>query len=102
MKPLMIATLVGLAAAAAVAQLAPVNRVLNDIYPRDAARSEALRLCMLANPNFNRLDSTARDACYQHAFGKQALLSTSLPPSPTEPGETPAPRGALTPVNAAR
>lgn len=72
MKPLIIATLVGLTAAVAAAQLGPVNRLLNDIYPRDAARAEALKLCMLANSNFNRLDAAARDACYHHAFGKQA------------------------------
>jgi hypothetical protein len=81
MKRLIIATLVGLTAAVAAAQFGPVNRLLGDIYPRDAARAEALKLCMLANPNFNRLDSAARDACYYHAFGRQASLPS---PSPTE------------------
>lgn len=78
MKPLIIATLVGLTAAVAVGQLRPVNRLLGDIYPRDAARAEALKLCMLANPNFNRLDGAAREACYRHAFGKQASQPAPL------------------------
>ena len=81
MKRLVIAALVGLAVATAAAHFRPVNSVLDDIYPKDTAKADALRLCILANPNFNRLDRAARDACYHHAFGDQAAVS-SLPPSP--------------------
>jgi hypothetical protein len=51
----------------------------SDIYPRDADKAAALKLCILSNPDFNRLDKAARDACYHHAFGEQAA---SVPPSP--------------------
>jgi hypothetical protein len=74
MKRLIVATFVGLTAAAAAAQFGPIRSLLDDIYPKDAARAQALRLCMLANPNFNRLDSAARDACYHHAFGERASV----------------------------
>jgi hypothetical protein len=77
MKPLIIVTFVGLTGAVAAAQIGPVPGLLNDIYPKDAAKAEALRLCILANPNFNRLDGTARDACYHHAFGEQASVSST-------------------------
>jgi hypothetical protein len=79
MKPGIIATFVGLAAAAGATQLSLVNSLLDDIYPKDAARAEALRLCILANPNFNRLDSAARDACYHHAVGEQASVPSAPP-----------------------
>jgi hypothetical protein len=76
MKRLIVATFVGLTAAAAAAQFGPIHALLDDIYPKDAARAQALRLCILANPNFNRLDSAARDACYHHAFGERASVSS--------------------------
>jgi len=80
MKPLIVATLVGLTVAAAASQFGPIHSLLDDIYPKDAARAQALRLCMLANPNFNRLDTTARDACYHHAFGgRGSVPSVPLP-----------------------
>jgi hypothetical protein len=75
MKPLIIATFVGLIAGTAASQFGPINSLLDDIYPKDAARAQALKLCMLADPNFNRLDSAARDACYYHAFGERASIS---------------------------
>jgi len=80
MKSLIIATFIGLTAAAAASQFGPINRLLDDIYPKDAAKAQALRLCMLADPNFNRLDSAARDACYYHAFRERASISPA--PSP--------------------
>jgi hypothetical protein len=78
MKPLVIATCIGVIAAAAVVQFGPANGLLDDIYPKDPAKAAALRLCILANPDFNRLDGTMRDACYHHAFGEQ---TASVPPA---------------------
>jgi hypothetical protein len=78
---LIIATFVGLTAPVAIAQFRPVNCLLDKIYPKDAAKAEALRLCILANPNFDRLDGAARDPCYHHAFGEHASVSSV---SPTE------------------
>jgi hypothetical protein len=81
MKRLIIATCVCLTAAVAAAQFGPANSLLDDIYPKDAAKAAALRLCILANPDFNRLDRAARDACYHHAFGEQ-VASVPLAPAP--------------------
>jgi hypothetical protein len=78
-KRLFVATFIGLTVAAAASQFGPIRSLLDDIYPKDAARAQALRLCMLANPNFNRLDSAARDACYHHAFGERASLPGPSP-----------------------
>jgi hypothetical protein len=79
MKRLIVATVVGLTAAAAASQFGPMHALLDDIYPKNAARAQALRLCMLADPNFNRLDSAARDACYYHAFGERTSVSPTAP-----------------------
>jgi hypothetical protein len=79
MKLLVIATCVGLTVAIAATQFGPAKGLLDDIYPRDANKAAALRLCILANPDFNRLDRAARNACYHHAFGEQAA---SVPPAP--------------------
>jgi hypothetical protein len=71
--------IVGLTVVAAATQLGPIGTLVEKIYPKDAAKAEALRLCILANPAFNRLDSTARDACYHHAFAEQAATSLAQP-----------------------
>jgi hypothetical protein len=80
MKRLIVATFVGLTAAAAASQFGPIHSLLDDIYPKNAAKAQALRLCILANPNFNRLDGAARDACYHHAFGERASVSPAPAP----------------------
>jgi hypothetical protein len=85
MKRLIVATFVGLTAAATASQFGPIHSLLDDIYPEDAARAQALRLCILANPNFNRLDSAARDACYHHAFGEASV--SSVPPLDVKPSD---------------
>jgi hypothetical protein len=85
MKPLIIASCVVLTAAIAAVRFSPANSLLDDIYPRDADKAAALKLCILSNPDFNRLDKAARDACYHHAFGEQAA---SVPPSPSAVSKT--------------
>ena len=80
MKRLIVATFVGLTAAAAASQFGPIRSLLDDIYPKNAARAQALRLCMLADPNFNRLDSAEREACYHHAFGERTSVSPAAAP----------------------
>jgi hypothetical protein len=88
MRPLtIVATVVGLTVAAAVAQFGPVKGLLDDIYPKDAAKAQALKLCILANPDFDRLDSAARNACYHHAFGEQASVSSALSPDFRTPNQ---------------
>jgi hypothetical protein len=76
MKPLFVATIIGIAAAGAAMKSEAVSGFVADIYPKDSVRREALNLCALANPNFNRLDPAARDACYGHAF---ATLASTEP-----------------------
>lgn len=83
MKRLFVATFAGLTVAAAASQFGPIQSLMDNIYPKDAARAQALRLCMLANPNFNRLDSAAREACYHHAFGER----TSVPSPDVKPSD---------------
>jgi hypothetical protein len=57
LKRLIIVTFVGLTAAVSVAQFRRVKRLLDKkSYPKDAAKTEALKLCVLANPSFDRLD----------------------------------------------
>ena len=79
MKLRITVAIVGITVAAAATQLGPIGTLLGEIYPKDAAKAEALRLCILSNPEFNRLDSAARGACYHHAFAEQA--ATSLVPT---------------------
>jgi hypothetical protein len=77
MKPLLVAIIIGIAAAGGAMQSPVVSGFVFDIYPQDPGRREALDLCIFADRNFNRLDPTARDACYRHAF---ATLASTEPP----------------------
>lgn len=42
-----------------------VKSFYQQLYPNDESKRQALDLCFLANPTFNRLDPEARDACYR-------------------------------------
>jgi hypothetical protein len=35
------------------------------VYPSDPAREEALHLCYIENPTFNRLRARQRESCYE-------------------------------------
>jgi hypothetical protein len=92
MKPLFVAAIIGMAAGAAVAmQSGTVSGFVADIYPTDSIRREALNLCALANPSFNRLDLAARDLCYQHAFppppSPQSLVAAGRAPNQVDLGQ---------------
>jgi hypothetical protein len=78
MKPLLVATIIGIAAGVAATQTTAVSGFLGEIYPANPARREALNLCLLADPSFNRLNPAARDACYEHAFGEPAPQGTPM------------------------
>jgi hypothetical protein len=78
MKPLLVATIIGIAAGTVAMQSPVVSGFVADIYPGDPARREALNLCAFADPNFNRLDRAARDACYQHALATLASTEQSM------------------------
>jgi hypothetical protein len=79
MKPLLVATIIGIAAGGLAMQSKTVSSFIGDIYPADPARREALNLCLLADSHFNRLDPDARATCYHHAFVEpppQDILAT--------------------------
>lgn len=76
MKRLLIATAIGIAAGVVAVQSQPVADILHNVYPSDPNKQQALDLCMLADPNFNRLDSSTRDACYRHA-GSAPMLAVA-------------------------
>lgn len=50
-------------------------------YPGDPMKAEALRVCAQI-PNFNRLDSGDRAACYTGTFGKAEAAALPDPPVP--------------------
>lgn len=77
MRRLLVATVIGIAAGVAAMQLKTVSGFFASIYPTDPAKREALDLCILADPNFNRLDRSAREACYRHALGASVPPETS-------------------------
>jgi hypothetical protein len=96
--PVLVAAVIVIAAGIAATQF------LTDVYPKAATKREALNLCVLADPTFNRLDPAARDSRYQHAFSAPALpgtlaLTASIPPNEVDlkqaPSQTGAPRNDI-------
>jgi hypothetical protein len=77
MKLILIATIVGITGCGLAMQSKTVLGFWANIYPTDPARREALNLCALADPNFNRVSAGARTACYQHTFEKPAPQVTA-------------------------
>jgi hypothetical protein len=78
-RRLLVATIIGIAAGVAAMQSKTVSGFFASIYPTDPAKREALDLCIFADPNFNRLDRAAREACYRHALGQSAPRASSAP-----------------------
>jgi hypothetical protein len=52
------------------------------VYPSDPGKSQALELCFLQDPQFNRLDANQRDTCYRHAL---VTAQDQSGPAPVEP-----------------
>jgi hypothetical protein len=75
MKPLLLAAMVSVSAVGAALEPGNLTSVINDIYPLDAAKRQALNLCMLRDPNFNRLASAAREVCYRHELDEPQLAA---------------------------
>lgn len=65
MRILLIAGFVGASVGVAAAYPAALGDIVDQVYPMDAARREALDRCSMAEQGFNRLDPTAREACYR-------------------------------------
>ncbi len=58
-----------------------VNAFYRDIYPDDPAKRQALELCFMQDHTFNRLDASARDACYQRMLQPLGEMPTSGQPT---------------------
>ena len=84
MKRLLLVSAIGIISAIVALQFKTVTNFYNDIYPRDTSRREALKLCILEDPSFNRFDSHARDNCYLHA-GTQPTLAVEPAATGTAP-----------------
>src|SRR5690242_8582868 len=65
--PLGVAVL-GLGLGVAAANSAALKGLYQDIFPTDPAKRMALQICFLQDHKFNRLDASAREACYNHAL----------------------------------
>jgi hypothetical protein len=80
------AVTVAVAAIGGFAVLNPgvVRAFYQDIYPNDPAKRQALELCFLQDHMFNRLESSARETCYNRMLQPLGEISTSeTPQSPT-------------------
>jgi hypothetical protein len=65
--PLGVAVL-GIGLGVAAANSAALKGLYQDVFPTDPAKRMALQLCFLQDHKFNRLDASAREACYNHAL----------------------------------
>ena len=59
------AGLVGIVALIAIARPDAMWTLYDQTYPSDVAQRQALDACFIENGSFNRLDSAAREGCYQ-------------------------------------
>jgi hypothetical protein len=85
MKVPLIAAIVAVAAGGTGLQPNSVIEFYNQVYPSDPAKRQALDLCILEDPNFNRLSAVARTSCYRHARGEltlaESLVWTGIAPN---------------------
>jgi hypothetical protein len=98
MKPFLLGVVIGVGAAAVALQPKIATTFLDQIYPLDAAKRQALDLCMLEDPNFNRLAPSAREACYRHQLSVPVLAAaratTGVAPNQVDIGQAVAWGGA--------
>jgi hypothetical protein len=66
-KRLLVALVVAAAGGFVVMHPGAVKAFYEDIYPSDPAKRQALELCFMRDPNFNRLNPGQREACYRQA-----------------------------------
>jgi hypothetical protein len=60
------AALIGIASLAAIVRPDAVAALYQQLYPSDPEMRQALNECFTLDPQFNRLDPAARQACYRH------------------------------------
>ena len=84
MKPVIFAALLSASAGGALLSN-NLKALISDAYPADASKREALKFCILENPNFNRLASAERDACYRRELANPipmaARVTTGVAPN---------------------
>jgi hypothetical protein len=66
MKSMWVVGLVGLSVGVGMVRPAELWGVYRQLYPADPAEQRALNECFTQDPNFNRLNPAAREACYRH------------------------------------
>ncbi len=67
-----LAGVVGIASIAAIVRPDAVSAVLQQLYPSDPQKRQALAECFTQDPRFDRLDLAARQACYRHLLPSAA------------------------------
>jgi len=75
MKRFLLVAMVGISATGAVLAPDHLTNFIDSIYPFETSKKQALNLCMLRDPNFNRLNSLSREACYQHELAGPMLAA---------------------------
>lgn len=78
------AALVGIASITAIVRPDAVSALYQELYPSDPAMRQALDECFTQDPQFNRLDPAARQACYRHLLpsaANRAIASNRPAPS---------------------
>ncbi|MGA8399036.1 MAG: hypothetical protein WB697_04065 [Stellaceae bacterium] len=58
-----------------------VNAFYHGVYPDDPAKQQALELCFMQDHTFNRLDASARDACYSRMLQPLGEVTASGRPN---------------------
>lgn len=66
------AALVGIASLVAIVRPDAVGALYQQLYPSDPEMRRALNECFTLDPQFNRLDPAARQACYRHMLPSAA------------------------------
>ena len=78
------AGLVGVASMVAIVRPDVVSALYQQLYPSDPEMRQALNECFTLDPQFNRLDPTARQACYRHMLPAAAADAAPSPrPAPS-------------------
>ncbi len=66
MRLVWVVGLVGISVGIAMARPKAVWAIYQQVYPSNPAQRQALAECFLADNRFDRLDPSARAACYRH------------------------------------
>ena len=77
------AGLVGVASMVAIVRPDVVSALYQQLYPSDPEMRQALNECFTLDPQFNRLDPGARQACYRHMLPAAADAAPPDRPAPS-------------------